>query len=141
MAGGETAWRLLSHLQFDYLSLFDGDPESGGAALRELLSLYADPNDAAALRQVEGVKSIASSTIVRRLPVPGPITFGRGIEVVLTCDDGAFEGTGAYLIGAVLEQFFARYAAINGFTETVLRTLERQQVARWPARIGARRTA
>ncbi|NYZ64285.1 type VI secretion system baseplate subunit TssF [Luteimonas deserti] len=141
MAGGETAWRLLSHLQFDYLSLFEGDPASGAAALRELLSLYCDPNDAAALRQVEGVKSIASRTIVRRLPVPGPITFGRGLEITLTCDDGAFEGTGAYLIGAVLQHFFARYASINGFTETVLRTLERQHVARWPARPGLRQVA
>ncbi len=87
------------------------------------------------------MKSIASKPIVRRLPVPGPITFGRGLEITLTCDDGAFEGTGAYLIGAVLQHFFARYASVNGFTETVLRTLERQQVARWPARIGTRQVA
>ncbi|MCD9027858.1 type VI secretion system baseplate subunit TssF [Luteimonas sp. BDR2-5] len=141
VAGGETAWRLLSHLQFDYLSLFEGDPASGAAALREMLALYCDPHDAAALRQVEGVKSIASAPIVRRLPVPGPITFGRGLEIVLTCDDNAFEGTGAYLIGTVLQHFFARYASVNGFTETVLRTLERQQVARWPARLGTRQLA
>ena len=141
VAGGETAWRLLSHLQFDYLSLFEGDPAHGGAALREMLSLYCDPNDAAALRQIEGVKSVSSAQIVRRLPVPGPITFGRGLEIALTCDDSAFEGTGAYLIGAVLQHFFARYASVNAFTETVLRTLERNEVARWPARLGTRQIA
>ena len=139
--GGESAWRLLSHLQFDYLSMFEGDPAQGGAALREMLSLYCDPNDAAALRQIEGVKSVSSSPIVRRLPLPGPIAFGRGLEIVLTCDDGAFEGTGAYLIGAVMRHFFARYASINAFTETVLRTLERNEVARWPARPGTRQVA
>jgi len=141
VAGGETAWRLLSHLQFDYLSLFEGDPANGAAALREMLSLYCDPNDAAALRQIEGVKSVSSAQIVRRLPVPGPITFGRGLEIALTCDDSAFEGTGAYLIGAVLQHFFARYASVNAFTETVLRTLERNEVARWPARPGVRQVA
>ncbi|MCD9033586.1 type VI secretion system baseplate subunit TssF [Luteimonas sp. Y-2-2-4F] len=137
-AGGETAWRLLSHLQFDYLSLFEDDPRQGAAALRELLGLYCDPHDAAALRQIEGVKSVASAPVVRRIPLPGPIAFGRGLEIALTCDDSAFEGTGAYLLGAVMQRFFARYASVNAFTETVLRTLERNEVARWPARLGTR---
>jgi type VI secretion system protein ImpG len=141
VAGGESAWRLLSHLQFDYLSLFEGDPAQGASALREMLSLYCEHNDAAAQRQIEGVKSVSSTPIVRRLPVPGPITFGRGLEIALTCDDSAFEGTGAYLLGAVLQHFFARYASVNAFTETVLRTLDRNEVARWPARPGTRQVA
>lgn len=138
-ANGETAWRLLSHLQFDYLSLFEDGPRQGGAALREMLGLYCDPHDAAALRQIEGIKSVVASPVVRRLPVPGPIAFGRGLEIALTCDDSAFEGTGAYLLGAVMQRFFARYVSVNAFAETVLRTLERNEVARWPARLGTRR--
>lgn len=139
IATGETAWRLLSHLQFDYLSLFEDGDQQGAAALREMLGLYCDPFDAAAQRQVEGIKSVVSRPIVRRIPVPGPITYGRGLEIALTCDDGAFEGTGAYLLGAVMQHFFARYASVNAFTETVLRTLERNEVARWPTRLGTRR--
>ena len=50
------------------------------------------------------------------------------------------EGTGAFLLGAVLEQFFAKYTTINAFTETVIATLERGEVMRWPARIGRRNT-
>ena len=138
-ASGETAWRLLSHLQFDYLSLFEDGDQDGAMALREVLGLYCDPFDAAAQRQIEGIKSIASRPIVRRIPVDGPITYGRGLEVALTCDDGAFEGTGAYLLGAVMQHFFSRYASVNSFTETVLRTLERNEVARWPTRLGTRR--
>ena len=137
-ANGQTAWRLLSHLQFDYLSLFEDGAGQGASALREMLGLYCDPNDASMQRQVEGIKSLASTSIVRRIPVAGPITFGRGLEVTLTCDDSAFEGTGAYLLGAVLQHFFARYVSINAFTETVLRTLERNEVARWPAQLGKR---
>ena len=45
----------------------------------------------------------------------------------------------AYLLGAVMQHFFARYASVNSFTETVLRTLERNEVARWPTRLGTRR--
>jgi len=137
-AQGETAWRLLSHLQFDYLSLFEDGPDAGAAALRELLALYCPPHDAAALRQIEGMKGLVARPVVRRVPVPGPIVFGRGLEVELNCEDAAFEGTGAYLFGAVMQHFFARYATVNSFTETVLRTLERQEVTRWPARLGTR---
>jgi type VI secretion system protein ImpG len=75
---------------------------------------------------------------VRRLPVSGPITYGRGLQITMTCDDAAFEGTGAFLLGAVMQHFFARYVSLNSFTETVLRTLERNEVARWPAKLGKR---
>nr|WP_199039223.1 type VI secretion system baseplate subunit TssF [Dyella sp. ASV24] len=137
-ATGETAWRLLSHLQLNYVSLLDEGAGKGAAALREMLLLYCDEFDSAALRQIDGIKSVGSRPIVRRIPVPGPIAFGRGLEITLTCDDGAFEGTGAYLLGAVMQRFFARYASVNAFTETVLRTLERNEVARWPAMLGTR---
>lgn len=139
-ATGETAWRLLSHLQLNYVSLMEGSTGEGASALREMLTLYCDEFDSGALRQIEGLKAVSSQPIVRRIPVPGPITFGRGLEITLLCDDGAFEGTGAFLLGAVMQHFFARYVSINSFTETVLRTLERNEVARWPARLGTRQT-
>jgi type VI secretion system protein ImpG len=138
MAHGETAWRLLSHLQLNYVSLLGESGEEGAAALREMLTLYCDEFDAGARRQIEGVKAVSCQPVVRRIPVPGPITFGRGLEITLTCDDGAFEGTGAFLLGSVMRHFFARYVSVNSFTETVLRTLERNEVARWTARLGKR---
>lgn len=137
-ATGETAWRLLSHLQLNYASLLGEGSEQGASALREMLTLYCDEFDSGARRQIEGVKAVSTTPIVRRIPVPGPISFGRGLEVTLTCDDGAFEGTGAFLLGSVMQHFFARYVSVNSFTETVLRTLERNEVARWPAQLGKR---
>src|SRR6185312_8501538 len=113
VAVGETAWRLLSHLQLNYVSLLGDGHEDGAAALREMLTLYCDEFDSSARRQVEGIKAVSSQSIVRRIPVPGPITFGRGLEITLTCDDGAFEGTGAFLLGSVMQHFFARYVSVN----------------------------
>jgi type VI secretion system protein ImpG len=140
-AHGDTSWRLISHLSLNYLSLVDvagGGAGDGAAALRELLSLYADLADAAARRQIEGVRSTASAGITRPLPIPGPTVFGRGLEVTVTCDEGSFEGTGIFLLGAVLERFFAKYVSINAFTETVLRSAQRGEVMRWPTRTGRR---
>ena len=68
----------------------------------------------------------------------GPTTFGRGLEITLTCDEAAFEGSGVFLLGSVLERFFAKYTAINSFTETVLRSVQRAEVMRWPAKPGVR---
>jgi type VI secretion system protein ImpG len=52
----------------------------------------------------------------------------------------AFEGSGAFLFGAIMEQFFRKYTAINSFTETVIVTLQRGEIMRWPIRLGLRQT-
>ncbi|MGN4075220.1 type VI secretion system baseplate subunit TssF [Burkholderia gladioli] len=138
VATGETAWRLISHLQLNYLSLLEDEGEQGAASLREMLGLYHDEFDAAARRQVEGIRQASARPVTRRVPVPGPITYGRGLEITLTCADAAFEGSSAFLLGSVLQHFLARYVSLNAFTETVLRTQERNEVARWPAMPGKR---
>ena len=139
-AAGETSWRLISHLALNYLSLMDSEEKQGAAALRDLLRLYGDTREAQIQKQIEGVKSIRATPVIRRLPTPGPITFGRGLEVTLTLDESAFEGTGVFLLGAVLEHFIAKYVSINSFTETVIKTANRGEIMRWPIRTGQRHT-
>jgi type VI secretion system protein ImpG len=135
LASTDAVWRLISHLSLNYLSLVNTDSQTGAAALRDLLKLYGHVDDAATRKEVEGIKSVQSRPIVRRLSASGPLTFGRGLEITLSCDEAAFEGSGVFLLGAVLAQFFARYVSINSFTETVLRTTDRGEVMRWPAMI------
>ena len=60
----------------------------------------------------------------------------RGLEITLEFDESFFEGTGVYLMGAVLERFFAKYVTINSFTETVLRTQQNGEIARWRPQTG-----
>jgi len=137
---GDSVWRLINHLSLNYLSLIDNDAKQGAAALRELLSLYADRREAAIKKQIEGVVSVAAKNVVRRIDAKGPMVFGRGLEISVLLDESAFEGGGYFLLGTVLEQFFARYVSINSFVETAIRTTDRGEVARWPVRIGRRHT-
>ena len=137
-ADGEVAWRLVSHLSLNYLSLLDAADGEGASGLREILRLYVDAADAQTLRQVEGLRSAATKPVLRRLDTPGPITFVRGLEIAVDFDEAAFEGSGVFLFGAVLEHFFRRYVAINSFTETVVRTEQRREIMRWKAQIGQR---
>lgn len=132
---GESAWRLVSHLTPNYLSLTDSS-NGGASMLRELLQLYCLPGHHASLRQIEGLLSVGHKAIVRRVPMPGPLTFAQGLEIELLCDEEAFEGGGAFLLSGILEQFFARYVAVNSFTETHLVSTKRGSIHRWPPRIG-----
>lgn len=139
-AFGATAWKLISHLSLNYLSLIERTPQSGAEMLRELLALYADPNDIASQRQIEGVRSVSYRPVVRRVPIAGPISYGRGLEIMLTLDDAAFEGTGIVTLGSVLERFFARYVSLNSFTQTRLASTARGELKTWPVRVGCRQT-
>jgi type VI secretion system protein ImpG len=135
-AEGRFSWRLVSHLSLNYLSLVDSTAEEGAVALREILKLYTDTSDRQNAKQVEGVRSVKVHPIIRRVATPGPITFARGLEITVTFDENAFEGTGVFILGAVLEQFFARYVSLNSFTETVIRTQQRGEIMRWQAQVG-----
>jgi type VI secretion system protein ImpG len=140
-AEGDPAWRVISHLSLNYLSLLDAKDGQGAAALRELLKLYVNPNDAFTLRQIDGIRSAVSTPIVRRVSTPGPLTFARGLEIRVTMDEEAFEGSGIFILGAVLAQFFARYVSINSFTETIIVSQRRGEIMRWPSLIGKRQIA
>ncbi len=138
LAEREITWRLVSQLGLNYLTLTELDREQGAASLRRLLELYTGLADPQTARQVEGVQGLALRPVTRRLPRPGPLVFGRGVELTLSFDEEAFAGAGAFLLGLVLERFFARHVALNTFTETVVRSVQRGEIARWSPRPGER---
>ena len=133
----EISWRLISHLTLNYLSLIDNNQQQGAEALRELLRLYIPATDQTNRKQIEeGLRSISSRAVTRRMPIPGPIAFGRGLEITVNFEESAFEGSGVFLLSAVLERFFARYVSINHFIQTRITTETRGEIMQWPARTG-----
>ncbi|GHF35019.1 type VI secretion system baseplate subunit TssF [Seohaeicola zhoushanensis] len=132
LSQGDTAWRLISHLSLNYLSIIDTDGEGSGAeALRELVGIYAPLGDRVTEKQLEGISSISSRPIVRRMSDEVLSTAVRGLEITIGFDESFFEGTSVYVLGAVLERFMRKYVTINSFTETVLKTQKRGEIARW----------
>jgi len=91
-------------------------------------------------RQIEGIRSVGVERMVRRLPQRGPLAFGRGLEITVDVDETAFAGGSAFVLGAVLSQYFARYVSINSVTETVLRSQTRGEINRWTPSWGSRPT-
>lgn len=138
LADGAQSWQLISHLSLNYLSLVDADRGKGAAALREIVGLYAGLGDPALAKQLEGLASVSSRPIVRRLADQVLSTAVRGLEIRVGFDESNFEGTGCYLLGAVLEAYFAKYVALNSFTETCIHSPQRGDIARWPPKSGTR---
>jgi type VI secretion system protein ImpG len=136
IAQGDASWRLVSHLSLNYLSIINDKEGDGAQALREMIGLYAPVGDRISDMQLEGILSVSSRPIVRRMTDEVLSTAVRGLEIKIECDESFFEGTSVYLIGAVLERFFRKYATINSFTETVLTTQQRGEIARWRPETG-----
>jgi type VI secretion system protein ImpG len=136
---GVVTWRLINMLSLNHLGLVERGAGRSGQSLREILSLFADLSDSATERKIRGIRSVDSRAIIRRLRERTGMGAARGTEITVTLDEKAFEGSGVFLLGAILDRFFAEYAAINHFTQTVVRTVERGEIMRWPPRVGARR--
>ena len=135
---GTVAWRLINMLSLNQLGLVERGAGKDGQSLREILGMFGDLADSATERKIRGVRSVDSVPAVRRVHRSGGSAIARGVEITVTLDEKAFEGSGAFLLGAILDRFFAEYAALNHFTQTVIRTVERGEIMRWPTRIGMR---
>jgi type VI secretion system protein ImpG len=133
-------WRLLSHLNLNYLSLTD--PVEGREALQEILRLYdfSDPEAgqqlAAVTRQViDGIIALGSRRVVGRTGGPTASGFCRGLEITLEFDEQKYVGTGVFLFACVLERFLGLYASINSFTQLVAKTRQGEGILKkWPPR-------
>jgi type VI secretion system protein ImpG len=137
---GTVTWRLVNLLSLNHLGLVERGAGRNGESLQEMLCMFADLADSATERRIRGIRSVDSSPVIRRVRQRNGSAFARGAEIVVTLDERAFEGTGAFLLGAILDRLFAEYSALNHFTQTVIRSVERGEIKRWPPRTGSRRS-
>jgi type VI secretion system protein ImpG len=136
---GNVTWRLINMLCTNHLGLVERGGGRNAEALREMLSMFGEMSDSVIERRIRGVRAVDSRPIVRRIRQRSGVGAARGIEITVTIDEKAFEGSGIFLLGAVLDRFFAEYAGFNHFTQTVIRSVERGEIIRWPARMGTRK--
>jgi type VI secretion system protein ImpG len=139
-------WRLLDMLSTSRLPLFARAGREAGChadeaghdarALRLWLSALCPADDLAGRHQISLLRQASARAITRRLPLPGPVCFGRGLEVSLTFDDTASGGARPSQFGAVLAAVFADYMPINQFAETIVSTPAHGILTRYPARVG-----
>lgn len=129
-------WRLISHLNLNYLSLVSGEtviPE----ALQEILHLYNFNDSSVTRKQILGITGISSRKVIRKIGGRVGAGFVRGMETTVTFDEEQFVGSGMFLFACVLERFLGLYSSLNSFNQMVLRTEQREEdVKQFPARAG-----
>jgi type VI secretion system protein ImpG len=110
----------------------------GADPLYAVLDLYADRGDPGLARHVRSISRVDSRPVVERLPIAGPMCFGRGIEIVLHVDQSVLAGQSTLLLSALLSRLFARHVGINGFVRTRTRLMQKQEDVSWPMTPGNR---
>lgn len=132
----ELAWRLVAQLSLNFLSL--AEQGRGADPLHALIDLYADRGDPGMTRLARSIVRVESQPVIERLPIDGPMCFGRGTEITLHVDQSMLAGQSALLLSALLARLFARHAGINGFVRTRTRLLQKQEDVLWPMTPGNR---
>lgn len=126
-------WRLISQLALNHLSIVAG----GRDAFLEILALHNTSDSPVVRKQIAGITGLYSQPGFARVEGPQALGFVRGTDIVLEIDEDPFVGSGAYLLCATLERFFALYCAVNSFTRLTVKSRQRDEpLARWPARAG-----
>lgn len=134
---GDVYWRLISYLSLNHFGIDSPDGEAAAAALREMLSLFADLSENVTEAQIAGLRKVETRPVTRTIRHDDGYHAARGLEITLTFDEEEYESSGALLLGAVLDRFLAEYAAINSFTQTVVRSVQRGHIKTWPPRTGS----
>lgn len=134
---GETNWRLLSYLSLSHHGLGGGrDRPAAAAALREMLSLFADLSDAVTAPRLQALVSVTTRPVTRMIECQDGFHPARGLEITLTFDETPFDPGGIVVLGAIVGRFLAEYAAINSFTQCVVASTARGPIVTFPPRTG-----
>ncbi|MDO5622771.1 MAG: type VI secretion system baseplate subunit TssF [Paracoccus sp. (in: a-proteobacteria)] len=133
---GDVYWRLISYLALNHFGLDDRSGRDAVASLREMLNLFADLSDSVTEAQIAGLLSMNIRPVTRSIRRPEGYFPARGLEIAITFDEAAFEGSGIILMAAILDRFLAEYASVNSFTQMVTISRQRGEIKRWPPRMG-----
>jgi type VI secretion system protein ImpG len=130
-------WRLLSHLNLNYLSLVGG--KNPAEQLREMLRLY-DHGDTPAVRsQINAIDSLKTRIISLPMSVDGRPVICRGVDVEIMFDPSLLDSGSALLFGNVLMQFLSMYVNLNSFVRLSVKIKGRDGIYhRWEPVVGNR---
>ena len=112
-------WRLISHLNLNYLSLTGRDDAT--ESLQEILRLYDFKESSVTRGLIDAILSVNARPISAPLNIDGHATMCRGIEIEIVLDETQLTGSSSYLFASVLEHFFALYCSLNSFTRLLIK--------------------
>lgn len=125
---------IAEHIYLNHLGL--SEPESVLDNLKQLLSIYAFPQDFNQNLIDQGLVEINVKSVMQRHPAKLRQGFCYGNSYQLTINETHFTEQQAYLLGMILYYFLIDLCAINRTVELHLFSQQRGLIAKWPAQIG-----
>ncbi|MGH8778818.1 type VI secretion system baseplate subunit TssF [Paraburkholderia sp.] len=115
--GNGALWRVLSTLSRHPIDL----TRNGLSALKELLRLHAARTTPLAQSCVDAITDLNYRSSMRWMSLDSQFpSFVRGIEIVLSFDEGSQRDVNLGVFAKVLERFFAPYGSTNSFVQLVI---------------------
>lgn len=129
-------WKLISHLNLNYLSL--GNPADSSSILKEILSLYDFKNSPETRKMIDALEVLSIEPEARRILSPaGMAFFCRGSRFSVRLDPNNFPGASPFLFCTLLERFLSVYTSINSFTQLDVQLSQTEEPYHaWPPRTG-----
>ncbi|MCL6269333.1 type VI secretion system baseplate subunit TssF [Sansalvadorimonas sp. 2012CJ34-2] len=128
-------WRLISHLNLNFLSLSRGTDSC--EAFKEILRLYNFRDSASTRNLIESIRTMQTRTITAPIPIDNTVVLCRGTEVEIELDSMMMTGTSPLLFSSVIERFLGVYCSINSFVRLIVRLSGKDgEFRRWPPRAG-----
>jgi len=106
-------WRLLSHLNLNYLSIESDDNSS--ESLKEILQLYDFTDKRSIKLMIESIIRLDVKQTTAPLTLNGRSSLCNGLDITIELDSKLLSGTSGYLFASILEQFFKLYCPLNSF--------------------------
>lgn len=130
-AMNDNAWVALTHLKLGYTTLFDDNTENPAEVVKKIIKLYCPPKTEFGIQQIEGITSVKTENITRRMAGKGSVYFAQGLQFTITFDENAFAGMGCFIFAYIFKEFVTHYVTINSFAEVVINTVQRGEIIRW----------
>lgn len=127
--------KLLSQLSLNLDSIGSGTDRL--VILKQILRLYSDPLSISHSRQLEGLVSMHSQAVTKRIGDEAWRGHCRGHQISLEINEDYFSDANPLLLGGVLNCFFGLYTTLNHFVQLQLISDQREGVwQQWQPRIG-----
>ncbi|KGV06760.1 hypothetical protein X895_2100 [Burkholderia pseudomallei MSHR4503] len=114
--------------------------QMGLKSFKDFLRLHAARANVIAQRSIDAIAGLDYQPAIKWMSLANQFpSFVRGVEIIVSLDEGALRDVTLSLYARVLDRFFAPYAPTNSYVQLVLRSaLSGTELLRCPARPGTR---
>lgn len=134
--GHDSLWRVVAGMSLHPFDL----TQTGLKAFKDFLRLHAPRASVVAQRSIDAITGLDYEPAIRWMPLDNQFpSFVRGVEVVVSLDEGMLRDVSLHIFARTLDSLFAPYAPTNSYVELVIRSSQTSgELLRCPARPGTR---